>query len=423
MTGLAERLAVLVAEHEVPGAAVAVLAGGEVREAAAGVLSLRTGWPATPDALFQIGSVTKIWTAALIMQLAQEGRLDLDAPVSACLPGFRDGITPRHLLSHTSGLEGDLYDDFGPGDDALARYVAALDDIAPQVFPPGELFSYCNTGYCVLGRIVEVVTATTWEHALVERLAGPLGLGVATSAEQAILGRPAVGHLDGSPAPVWALPRSNAAAGACLAMSAADLVRFAAAYLDAEWAALPQVTLPPGVGRRGRWWGLGWEVFDWPGGPVIGHDGNTVGQTAFLRAVPAAGVAIALLTNGGRARALFNELAAPLLDELAGVRMPPPAVPPAGPVPADPTRFEGRYASKAISVEVVREGAAFRLTVSDEEDRETFTAVPLDRDTLITLEEQDGAHTSVAFVGDAGDGRARYLHLSARALPRREAQA
>ncbi|SEL28294.1 serine hydrolase domain-containing protein [Nonomuraea pusilla] len=418
---LAEQLARLAETHEVPGAAVAVLADGAVRTASAGVLSTRTGHPVTDDALFQIGSITKVWTATLVMDLLP----DLDAEVRGYLPGFRPGVTVRHLLCHTSGLEGDVYDDFGPGDDALERYVAALDRIAPQVFPPGELFSYCNTGYCVLGRIAEVVTGRSWEALVAERLAAPLGLRVAASAEQAILGSPAIGHADGEPVPVWSLPRSNAPAGASLAMSARDLVAFAGAHLDGRvgpWAArmrVPQADVPPGAGQRGRWWALGWEVFDWPGGPVIGHDGDTVGQTAFLRAVPHRGVAVALLTNGGRPRALFQELAAPLLDRLAGVTMPAPARPPAEPVAADPARFEGRYASAAIAVEVRKDGGEFEVTMSDDEDSETFRAVPLDPGTLVAVEARDGAHTSIAFVGDAGGGRARYLHLG-RALPRRD---
>ncbi|MFI6811342.1 serine hydrolase domain-containing protein [Nonomuraea sp. NPDC050328] len=405
---LDERLAELAARHGVPGAAVAVLAGGEVRDAATGVLNLATGWPVTIDALFQIGSITKLWTAALVMELD----LDLDAEVRELLPGFRAGLTPRHLLTHTSGLEGDLYDDFGPGDDALERYVAALDELAPQVFPAGERFSYCNTGYCVLGRIVEVVTGLSWERAVEERLAGPLGLTVATSAGQAILGRPAVGHEGGQVVPVWAMPRSNAPAGSSLAMSARDLVRFAGAHLDAAWAVSPQVRLPRGMARRGDWWSLGWEGRDWPGGPVIGHDGSTNGQAAFLRAVPGTGVAVALVTNGGAGRALFDDLAPSLL----GVTPPAPPPVPAEAAPCDPARFEGRYAARAVSVEVRREpsgGFLVTLTDEDEGESETTTALPADAATLVA---PDG--TSLVFAGEAGDGGSAFVYLSARALPR-----
>ena len=153
------RLPELLEEHGVVGAQVAVLHDGEIVEAAAGVRNNVTNEPVTSDTLFQIGSITKVWTATLIMQLANEGLLDLDRPVRDVLPEFRVAdeqaakvITPRHLLSHTAGFEGDLKFETGSGDDMLARYVELLADAA-QSSPPGELYSYCNSGYTVLGRM------------------------------------------------------------------------------------------------------------------------------------------------------------------------------------------------------------------------------------------------------------------------------
>src|SRR6188508_74093 len=86
---LSTEFARLVTERGVPGAAIAVLKDGEVVDFAAGVLSTATGVEATPDSVFQIGSITKVWTATLVMQLVDEGVLDLDAPVAEVLPGFR----------------------------------------------------------------------------------------------------------------------------------------------------------------------------------------------------------------------------------------------------------------------------------------------------------------------------------------------
>src|SRR5687767_5536349 len=104
-----ERLALLADKHGVPGASFAVLQGDEIMEVAYGVLNLRTSHAVTPDALFQIGSITKVWTATLIMQLVDEGLLDLDEPVVTYLPGFRvkdpevsRTVTTRQLLAHTS---------------------------------------------------------------------------------------------------------------------------------------------------------------------------------------------------------------------------------------------------------------------------------------------------------------------------------
>ncbi len=117
--------------HRVPGAAVAVGMDDRLAEAATGVINLDTGVEATADSLFQVGSVTKVWTAALVMQLVREGLVDLDQPVRRYLPGFgvvdaaaSDSITVRQLLAHTGGFDGDLFEDTGRGDDAVTRLVA-----------------------------------------------------------------------------------------------------------------------------------------------------------------------------------------------------------------------------------------------------------------------------------------------------------
>src|SRR6186997_1387844 len=127
---LSSRLAALLERHHVPGAAVGVLHRGEVTTAAAGVVNLDTGVEATPDTVFQIGSQGKMWTATVLMQLVDEGRVDLDVPVRTYLPAFAvadqhvsENVTLRHLLSHTSGIDGDNFADFGRGDDCLERYV------------------------------------------------------------------------------------------------------------------------------------------------------------------------------------------------------------------------------------------------------------------------------------------------------------
>src|SRR5690606_22684652 len=85
------------------------------------------------------------------------------------------------------------------------------------------------------------------------------------------------------------------------------------------------------------------QIHDWDGGTVLAHDGDTVGQCAYLRCVPAAGVAVALLANTGSAAPLYRSIVGEVLRDLAGVRMPPPAAPPREPVPvADTRRYTGR---------------------------------------------------------------------------------
>lgn len=116
-----------VRRYGVPGASLGVLRGSRVYSAAAGVINLDTGVRATPDAVFQIGSITKTLTTMLAMQLVDDGLLDLDAPDATYLPDFRvkrldvsRQVTARHFLSHTSGIDGDLFADSGRGDDAVA---------------------------------------------------------------------------------------------------------------------------------------------------------------------------------------------------------------------------------------------------------------------------------------------------------------
>jgi CubicO group peptidase (beta-lactamase class C family) len=456
---LAEHLPRLLAEHQVPGAAIGVYADGQVTDFAAGVLSTATGVEATADSVFQIGSITKTWTATLVMQLADEGLLDIDAPVVMYLPGFRladeqaaHALTTRQLLCHTAGFEGDIFTDTGMGDDCVEKYVATLAN-DPQLFAPGELFSYNNAGFCVLGRLVEVLRRKPFDQCLREHLFAPLRLThAATDAYTAIMYRAAVGHLQHQPgeapvpAPVWALVRSNSPAGAMLAMRPRDLLAFARMHMADGIAAdgtrvlgektvkamqEQQVTLPP-LGLMGTHWGLGWELFDWPGGPVIGHDGGTIGQNAFLRMVPGKDVAIALLTNGGNPIAVYHEIFGHLLRELAGVELPATPAPPADPQRVDASRYAGVYTNE-VSQTTVSQDADGRIWMDQVplgiiaelvDQAERTELVHLEGDTLIALEPKYGIYLPQVFLGDDGSGRALYIHSgrATRRTPTLEAQ-
>ncbi|MFF5099635.1 MULTISPECIES: serine hydrolase domain-containing protein [Actinosynnema] len=427
----------LAARHGLPGAQVAVLVDGEVVDAAAGVLNLATGVPVTSDALFQIGSITKVWTATLVMQLVREGAVDLDRPVADYLDGFRlaDGgasrtVTTRQLLSHTGGFDGDIWTDTGRNEDAVRKYVETLAG-AVQFFAPGELFSYCNSGYVVLGRLVEVLRRKSYNRALREHLIEPLGLAnAATSVEEAILASPAVGHEKARPdAPLepvrkWSLVPAAAPVGAMLAMSARDLVGFVRHHLSTpEYEAMrePQVEVPEPGPINGHW-GLGWSMPDYGGPVVLGHNGYTMGQRAFLRVVPDAGVAVAMLTNGGDVFPVFTEVFGHLLHELAGVRQPELPSPPASPPPVDANRVVGTYRSSAGEwvVRVDADGRAWVGVSSSDEDEEDeeFELVALNADALITVTPQEGRHV-VYGLGDAdAAGRARFLRLTGRAVVR-----
>jgi CubicO group peptidase (beta-lactamase class C family) len=391
----AQRLGELAAAGRVAGATLGIWAGEREILAAWGVLSTATGVPVTTGAVFQIGSITKLWTATMIMQLAEAGRLSLDTSVAELLPGARittgdvgAQVTVRHLLTHTSGIDGDLFTDTGRGDDCLERYVAGLAE-ATLVFPPGQAYSYCNSGFVLLGRIVEVLDGRSWDVSLHERLAGPLGLAqTVTLPEEAIMHRAAVGHR-GPPAEdqavsVWGLPRSIGPAGGIIA-SAADVLTFARMHLAGGTApggttlggSAPggsrvlspeavsamqeqQVTIPGDFGR-GEALGVTWRLFRCGEREIIGHDGSTVGQSAYLRVDPQAQVAACLLTNSADADGVCQELFSEIFGEYAGVEMPrnpEPAAPlgtepaGAGPGEAELGRHAGRYERTARRFDV-----------------------------------------------------------------------
>lgn len=454
--------------HGVPAAAVAVLVDGEIVEHAVGVLSTATKIEATTDSVFQIGSITKVWTATLVMQLVDEGLVALDAPIRRYLPEFAladeeaaAAITVRQLLSHRSGIEGDIFTDTGRGDDAVSTYLTLLADAA-QIFPPGSFFSYSNAGYVVLGRLIERLRGTTWEQALMEHIATPLGLQtVSPSPYEAILHRVAVGHVgpdaDGvqQPAPFWAMARSNGPAGSMLAMSARDLAAFAQAHLrsaaggateesteadeprllsrDSALAMRTTEVRLPRLAGMGAAWGLGWEIDRDGEGMLFGHDGNTVGQSSFLRLAPDAGVAVVLLTNGGDGAGLFHDVADELLRDLAGVGLPTPPRPPASDASEIPDAsdgsavagFLGVYANSTVEMEVSRDESG-RLWLEQRPTPEllalgaepsTDELVPFDEGSLILRESKDGMHLVLAFLDPGPDGRASYIHFG-RAVPR-----
>jgi D-alanyl-D-alanine carboxypeptidase len=211
---VADQLEAIVATG-VPGS-VAVALGPDGRvEAAAGFADLRTGEALTVDHRFRVGSVTKIFVAALVLQLVAEGLLDLDGDAAP----FAEGITIRQLLNHTSGLP-DFVDDVvsffepyrrNPGHrwELGPRDELGLVMEKPRLFPPGEGWSYHGSNYLVLRLVVEETTGVTLREALQQRIFAPLGLRRTDLVEAPLRGDCARGYLPpdnpvlpGGPGPV-----------------------------------------------------------------------------------------------------------------------------------------------------------------------------------------------------------------------------
>lgn len=345
------KLDTLAQQYGVPGAVLAVSEDGALSEVATGVCNIETKVPVTPDTLFQIGSITKLYTAALCLQLVEEGRLDLEQPIRAVLPDFALSdedvaarLTLRHLLNHTSGIDGDFFKDAGRGEDRIGKYVHLLKDVS-QLHPPGAMFSYCNAGFVIAGRMVEVASGMGWDKAMRNRLAKPLGTSsFSTLPEQAMRYQTAIGHV-GAPGalmvtPITYLAQSNAPAGSMPMAKARDVIAFARMMMTEGVSAdgtrilspasvramhRPTITCPPRMNIDAI--GLATFLWDWDGDgqhEIFGHDGSTIGQASWLRYHPESGTALALLTNGGNGKGLADELMQSVFAEAAGITAPEP---------------------------------------------------------------------------------------------------
>ena len=457
-TDLEKKLAELIEVHNVPGAQLAVLDGDTITEVAAGVLSLRTGSPVTTDALFLPGSIGKLYTATLVLMLADEGLIDLDEPVRTYLPDFevrdehaRDTVTVRNLLTHTSGFDGDVFIDTGRGDDALERYIKEIADL-PQICDPGKIWSYSNSGFSVLGRLIEVVWDTVYETALRDRLLAPLGLEQSVVFPEDVIPHPnAVGHVPnpGDPesyvvSPLWGLYRSCGPMGASLVASAGDVLRFALLHLDGGVAAdgtrllpadlvaaaqVPQIAMVDDT-VLGEAWGLGWILDHFGEVGVIGHDGNSIGQNAFMRVAPEQRFGFCLQTNVESALSMYRELAAWLFEEQLGVAPREDPATLASRVVADPSRYVGKYQREGL-VFVIGQAEDGSLTATidafhaaaemqDLPPMVDLPLVPVERDQsfLLKLPIADSDLIAVFFNPDDESAAPTYLHFGGRAHKR-----
>lgn len=300
--------------------AAVALPGRGTWAAARGVVRAGTSAAVSDTSLFQVASVSKAFTAAVVLQLVEEGRLSLEAPVAQWFPDVpnADVITVAQLLDHTSGL---VSFNALPDGDRLEpnTYLSPeeLVEIASEYDPhfcPGAEWSYTNTGYVVLGRIVEAVEGQPFGDVLATRMLDPLGL------NHTVMRKPGVevpavvsGHASGTPlvepGDGYATPYT---AGA-LASTAVDLVRFWHGLLSGEvlppsmvrgsfeqmYPMQPLFPAPPGTEM---FYGRGVQLTDAPGGqdgpgPMLEHSGGIAGFNAVVAYLAEDDAYVAIVVN------------------------------------------------------------------------------------------------------------------------------
>jgi CubicO group peptidase (beta-lactamase class C family) len=333
LTGLQEKTESLAAEHDVPGVAVGIFCDGEEHYAYHGVTSVENPLAVGPSTLFQVGSITKTYTATAIMRLAEAGEVGLDDPVRTYVPELRlkdeaaaRTVTVGQLLNHSAGWNGDCLEDTGNGDDAIAKYVQKMAQLE-QASPPGAVAAYNNAAYVLAGRLIEKVTGQAYEAAIKRLVLEPLGSTESFFfAGEVMTRRFAVGHgykeqqAAVTVARPLLLPRNSAPAGG-LFSTARDQIRYARFHLGQAPAEggtpvlaretldcmkAPTISMPGGA--LGDRVGISWMLRDIDGVRVAAHDGSTNGQQSALEIIPERNFAVIVLTNSATGLQMNPEL-------------------------------------------------------------------------------------------------------------------
>jgi CubicO group peptidase (beta-lactamase class C family) len=437
-------------KHKIPGAAVGVFLNGQEYIKGYGVTNSAHPTPVDGDTLFRIGSNSKPVAGTTAMVLVDQGKLNLDAPVSRYVPGFRapgaPGVTVRQCLNHSAGWLGYDYHDTGRGDDALAKYTFDVRKL-PQLFKPGTLFSYNNAAISVAGRVIEAITKQTFEDAVQSLVFDPIGMADSHYFSDEIIGdNIAAGHVVDKDAPVvvpelWTLPRSMNPFGGAIS-SANDMLRFARFHLGngtgadgkkvMSQAALQAMRSNPGPGGtllvELDGFGVSWSIRPTAEGTkVIQHGGDVPGQHSGLWFVPEKNFGMTLLTNSEAGPNLVHELfigdwALALFTGLHNL----PAVPQTLDAAAL-AAYEGKYTAEQIgftgppiNAPVELRGKDGRLEMILGEGPDAATKVlTFYKDDFVFVSESDGTpdYARCDFVRDA-QGKVQWLRFGGRLFRR-----
>ncbi len=339
------------------GVAAAWIDADGVTYFAAGKFSATDVRPVTADTEFEIGSLSKVFTALLLADAVEAGKVKLDAPLGPPFEG--SAITYRQLATHTSGLPR-MATDFAAADTDDPYADAKLDDlvrsfhIAARTAKPGPS-SYSNFGFAVLGHAVATAWGRPYGEVLTERILTPLGLRDTRLAwQEADPARLAPGHSDAGPVHNWTLSAYTPAGG--LVSTVRDLARFVQENLgmvDTTLAKVLTQAVQPQVGRggEGKQVALAWNLDRRGDRMATWHNGSTGGYHSFLAFNPEKKQGIVLLTN-------HHAALDPLGMTLLGGRMPvvPPAPKEAVLSVAELDDYAGHYLLGAATFTVTRVG-------------------------------------------------------------------
>ena len=292
------------------GSALVADRGQVVLKKGYGLANMEWRIPNTPDTKFRLGSITKQFTATLVMQLVEQGKIDLTASITRYLPDYPartgDRVTIHHLLNHTSGIVG--YTELpGFGETSRNTYTPTrfLDFFAKQdlLFEPGTKYSYNNSAYFLLGVILEKVTGQTYEQLLSERVFAPAGMkDSGYDSTQPLLSKRAAGYdkrFDGTYANTAFLDMTQPYAAGSLYSTVEDLYRWdQALYEDKLLSAKSKERMfTPGLSN----YGYGWVITTRDGVTTIEHGGGINGFNTLITRNPESKRLIVLLNNTGGA--------------------------------------------------------------------------------------------------------------------------
>jgi D-alanyl-D-alanine carboxypeptidase len=323
----------------IPGASIAVVREGKVIKARGyGLADVEHNVPATEHTVYQWASVTKQFTAAAVVLLAEDGKLPIDELMTRYYtnaPVAWSNVTVRHLLTHTSGIKSytslpgffrTLRKDYTPNE------LLALVTDEPMDFAPGERHAYNNTGYFLLGVIIETVSGRSYGDFVAERIFSPLGMKTARLNDQfEIIANRATGYLNRSNKLLrseFVSPSQPYAAGALMG-TVLDLAKWdAALYTDKPFSASVRkqlwmpVKLNDGTTQP---YGFGWVVDEMRGHPYVAHGGGIHGFSTFItRFVEDKLTVIVLMNAGGDSASVAHGIAGHYLPGLTLSSIKPP---------------------------------------------------------------------------------------------------